>query len=137
MPRFLLLLAALLVSLPTDAQDKKKPPPKIEPRVLLAVPLVLRKDRARFARSMAFALTPLLLWTLLISTRAGHLIPLMEGSDFRFKLGNNPNATGYSFPYPEIGSPSGWEFLLHRPGNEIRLIGHVRFDWLTRIFEQI
>ena len=35
----LLVFAAVLVGLPTGAQDKKKPAPKIEPRVLLAVPL--------------------------------------------------------------------------------------------------
>jgi len=34
-----LVFAVLAASLPTAAQDKKKPPPKIEPRVLLAIPL--------------------------------------------------------------------------------------------------
>ena len=39
MPRFIVLCTLLLAILPSAAQDKKKPAPKIEPRVFFTIPL--------------------------------------------------------------------------------------------------
>ncbi len=62
-------------------------------------------------------------WSLAQSLDQGRPVFLMEGSAFRFQVANNPNAVGYSFPYPDIVEPSGWQFVLWMPGQWLWLIG--------------
>ena len=62
-------------------------------------------------------------WSIAQSLGQGRTVLLMEGSAFRFRLANNPNAMGYSFPYPSVVEPSGWQFLLSMPGRWLWLIG--------------
>jgi len=45
-----------------------------------------------------------------------------EGNDFRFAVGNNPNATGASFPYQEIVEPKGIKFVIDMPGRFLLLV---------------
>src|SRR5208282_4102813 len=62
-------------------------------------------------------------WSFAQSLNQGRAVFLMEGSEFRFHVANNPNAQGYSFPYPDIIEPSGWQFVLQMPGQWLWLIG--------------
>ena len=41
---------------------------------------------------------------------------------WRFKIGNNPNAMGYAFPYPELTEPSGIRFIISYPFKFLWLI---------------
>jgi 4-amino-4-deoxy-L-arabinose transferase-like glycosyltransferase len=69
------------------------------------------------------SLVLLAVWSFAQSLNQGRTIFLMEGSAFRFQVANNPNAVGYSFPYPDIVEPSGWQFVLSMPGQWLWLIG--------------
>jgi 4-amino-4-deoxy-L-arabinose transferase-like glycosyltransferase len=77
-------------------------------------------------RVTLLALVPLLLW---IAVRGGELAP---GSEQRFRIANNPNATGAAFPYPPVAEPFGWAFVVHRPAQLAALAGR-RFLYLTGI----
>jgi hypothetical protein len=57
---------------------------------------------------------------------------LMTGTDFRFRLANNPNALGFGYPYPPIIEPSGWEFIFTMPARLLWLMGQ-RFLYLFGI----
>ena len=69
------------------------------------------------------SLVPLALWSLAHSVGQGRTVFLMEGSKFRFHVANNPNAVGYSYPYPDVVEPSGWQFVLSMPGRWLWLVG--------------
>ena len=69
------------------------------------------------------ALVLLAVWSFAQSLDHGRTVFLMEGSEFRFHVANNPNAVGYSFPYPDIVEPSGWQFVLWMPRQWLWLIG--------------
>jgi hypothetical protein len=62
-------------------------------------------------------------WSVAQSLSRGRFIVVMDGGAFRFQVANNPNALGYSFPYPEIIEPSGWAFILTMPGQWLWLVG--------------
>lgn len=62
-------------------------------------------------------------WSLYHSLDRGVLIIGQDGSPWRFMIGNNPNAPGWSFPYPEMGSPAGLQFIFMYP---------MRFLWLVK-----
>jgi hypothetical protein len=68
-------------------------------------------------------IVPLAAWSLAQSLSHGRLIVVMDGSAFRFHVANNPNALGYSFPYPEVIEPSGWQFISSMPGQWLWLVG--------------
>lgn len=101
--------------------------------VFLLVPLALgifRAHRRRFFfTAFGCALVPLLAWIAVRSVYAGAFVPLMDGGDFRFRVGNNPNATGVAFPYVPVVEPSGWAFVFTRPGNFLWLVAQ-RFLFL-------
>jgi len=69
------------------------------------------------------SLVLLAVWSFAQSISQGRTVFLMEGSEFRFHVANNPNAVGYSFPYPDIVEPSGWQFVLSMPGQWLWVIG--------------
>ena len=100
--------------------------------VLLLVPLIYvliqRKSLSirDLRQSGIILLTSLVLlavWSFAQSLNQGRTVFLMQGSQFRFQVANNPNAVGYSFPYPDIVEPSGWQFVLSMPGRWLWLIG--------------
>jgi hypothetical protein len=62
-------------------------------------------------------------WSIAQSLSHGRAIFVMDGSQFRFHVSNNPNALGFSFPYPQVAEPSGWQFILSMPGQWLWLIG--------------
>jgi hypothetical protein len=62
-------------------------------------------------------------WSVAQSLSHGRIIIVMDGSAFRFHVANNPNALGYSFPYPEVIEPSGWRFISSMPGQWLWLLG--------------
>ncbi len=62
-------------------------------------------------------------WSAYQSARHDTRLLVGEGSSFRFEVGNNPNATGASFPYPEIREPKGVDFIVEQP---------VRWLWLVK-----
>ncbi len=62
-------------------------------------------------------------WSLAQSHIEGRTVFLMDGSVFRWHVANNPNALGYSFPYPQIVEPSGWQFIFAMPGQWLWLVG--------------
>ena len=61
-------------------------------------------------------------WSVHHSLREGQVILVSKGSSFRFQAGNNPNAKGYSWPYPVIVEPSGFSFILRRPAQFLNLV---------------
>ncbi|MFA5411256.1 MAG: glycosyltransferase family 39 protein [Candidatus Omnitrophota bacterium] len=61
-------------------------------------------------------------WSLYHSLARRTLIIGQDGSPWRFLVGNNPNAIGWSFPYPEIGSPAGLQFIALYPGKFLWLV---------------
>jgi len=65
----------------------------------------------------------LAVWSYAQSVSQGRTIFLMDGSEFRFHVANNPNALGYSYPYPDVVAPSGWQFVLSMPARWLWLIG--------------
>ena len=100
--------------------------------VLLLIPLIYsliqRKslsihDLRQNGIILLTALVLLAVWSFAQSLDHGRTVFLMEGSEFRFHVANNPNAVGYSFPYPDIVEPSGWQFVLWMPGQWLWLIG--------------
>jgi len=100
--------------------------------VLLLIPLtyttLIQRNRSiRNLRENALipfiSLGSLALWSIWQSSDRGGGPVLMEGSGFRFHVANNPNALGYSFPYPHVSEPSGWHFILSMPGRWVWLIG--------------
>jgi hypothetical protein len=100
---------------------------------LLVIPLICAaliwrtelSDRSRQRGRLALVTAVVLLatWSVAQTHIQGRIIFLMDGSGFRFDVANNPNAMGYSFPYPEIIEPSGWQFVLAMPGQWLWLIG--------------
>jgi hypothetical protein len=109
---------------------------------LLLIPLLYpimlqgRKSALKdFHHGGVVVLTGLLLligWSLAQSSIQGRAVVVMDGGHFRFHVSNNPNAIGYSFPYPAIVEPSGWNFILEMPGRWLWLIGQ-RALYLTGI----
>ena len=62
-------------------------------------------------------------WSLAQSSNQGRAVVMMDGSQFRFHVANNPNAVGYAFPYPDVVEPSGWQFILSMPAQWVWLVG--------------
>ena len=95
----------------------------------LAYPLLVgrielrNRELRQSAISLLIALVLLAGWSILQSYLEGRTVFLMDGSEFRFHVANNPNAMGYSFPYPQIVEPSGWQFIFAMPGQWLWLIG--------------
>lgn len=81
----------------------------------------------RVMRTAFLFLAPCLLiigfWSRLHSREEGEFVLIGTGSEFRMQVAYNPNATGASYPYPEIGEPTGMDFVLSHPG---------RVAWLLR-----
>jgi len=61
-------------------------------------------------------------WSIYQSGRKAKFVIVSEGNDFRFAVGNNPNATGASFPYPTIVEPKGVKFIRDMPGKFLWLV---------------
>ncbi len=79
-----------------------------------------------FRASMLFLAPCLLLigfWSWHHSKAEGKPILIGTGSEFRLQVAYNPNATGASFPYPEIIEPTGMDFVVSHP---------TRVAWLLR-----
>jgi hypothetical protein len=100
--------------------------------VLLALPLahswLVRDERMprnlrRSAVILAVAFALLGAWVFIQSVNQGRMIPLQSGGSFRMRIGNNPNAMGYSFPLPAIVEPSGWRFVYSMPARWTWLVG--------------
>jgi 4-amino-4-deoxy-L-arabinose transferase-like glycosyltransferase len=101
--------------------------------VLVLVPLIyaaiLHRTRAPklefryFAIMLGTLFLVLSVWSLVQSLIHGRTIMVADGSKFRIHVSNNPNALGYSFPYPEVIEPSGWQFILSMPGQWLWLVG--------------
>ena len=72
---------------------------------------------------MVTTLTLLAAWSFAQSYIQGRTVVMMDGSQFRFHVANNPNAVGFAFPYPDIVEPSGWQFILTMPGQWLWLVG--------------
>jgi hypothetical protein len=75
-------------------------------------------------------------WSVYQSIRHGESLLVSHGSAFRFDVGNNPNATGASFPYPEIQEPAGLEFIAKHPARWLWLVKE-RFLYLWGFREGI
>jgi len=100
--------------------------------VLLLIPLIYSliqrkgpsiQDLRQNGIILLTSLVLLAVWSFAQSISQGRTVFLMEGSEFRFHVANNPNAVGYSFPYPDIVEPSGWQFVLSMPGQWLWVIG--------------
>ncbi len=91
--------------------------------VLSRGPRFSHPDLRRNGIILLTALALLAGWSIAQSVSHGRTIVLMDGSQFRFHVANNPNAMGYSFPYPQVVEPSGWQFILSMPGQWLWLIG--------------
>jgi hypothetical protein len=95
----------------------------------LLYPMVLQGKKSAlkdFRHGSVIVLAALFLligWSLAQSSIRGRTTVLMDGGHFRFHVSNNPNAMGYSFPYPAIVEPSGWNFILEMPGRWLWLVG--------------
>lgn len=79
--------------------------------------------------SLLITLVPLLAWSISQSLRTGEVVWILIRREFLFRLGNNPNALGTSYPYPEIVEPSGLAFVLAEPLHFLWLLGQ-RFLYL-------
>lgn len=72
------------------------------------------------ARAAALFMLPCIIllggWSWHHSEREGQALFVGKGSEFRMRVAYNPNATGASYPYPEIAEPTGLRFVLSHPG---------------------
>ena len=101
--------------------------------LLLLVPLIYStliqrksmsvRDLRQNGTALSTSLVLLAAWSFAQSLDHGRAVFLMEGSKFRFHVANNPNAVGYSFPYPYVVEPSGWQFVFSMPARWLWLIG--------------
>ncbi len=97
-------------------------------------PLPARASLRRNARASLLFLAPCLLllgaWSWHHSVREGRALFVGKGSEFRIRVAYNPNATGASYPYPEVVEPTGIRFVLARPGKVAWLLRE-RFFYLA------
>lgn len=96
------------------------------PLIYAAIPHRRQEPKLEF-RDFAIILGTLILvlvgWSAAQSLSHGRTILVADGSKFRIHVSNNPNARGYSFPYPEVVEPSGWQFIPSMPGQWLWLVG--------------
>lgn len=96
--------------------------PLIHPVLVKGSKAVL-KDFAHSAWIVLISLLVLAAWSVAQTSIQGRTVYLMDGSQFRFHVANNPNAMGYSFPYPQVMEPSGWQFIFTMPRQWLWLLG--------------
>ncbi|MFA6004123.1 MAG: hypothetical protein WC881_08645 [Elusimicrobiota bacterium] len=101
----------------------------IQDRFILLVPIgafclwLAQRDARRLV--LAYLIPAMLIlggWAAYQTRRTGAPTLISSGAGFRFRIHNNPNAVGEAFPYVEPVEPSGWRFVISRPGRYVWLV---------------
>ncbi|NNE08963.1 MAG: hypothetical protein HKN20_10430 [Gemmatimonadetes bacterium] len=125
--KFALPAASLLAAFLTLLQVRYFPLVPLSTAALLLIPAAGGNGSAASRmRAAAWFLGPCLVilgaWSWHQSGREGRALFVSKGSEFRIRVAYNPNATGASYPYPEVVEPTGLRFVLSHPGKVAWLV---------------